>query len=175
MTWVIDPLHSLVEFSVVHLKINLVKGRFYEVRGSLHLDFQRPEHCWVKAQVNAASISTGVAARDSHLRSEDFFDVAKYPTIEFESTRVQHTGANGGIVTGNLTLHGVTHVVSFQVEYGGAAQDPESDSLRAGFSAQGTINRSVFNIQFNRILKGGVAFIGEQVQIELHFEALQMD
>jgi polyisoprenoid-binding protein YceI len=175
MTWVIDPLHSLVEFSVAHLNINLVKGRFYEVRGSIHLDFQRPENCWVRAQVNAASLSTGVAARDSHLRSADFFDVAHYPTIDFESTRVQQTGANSGIVTGNLTLHGVTATVSFQVNYGGVAQDPESNGWRVGFSAQGAINRSTFHMHFNQLLKGGILFIGEQVQIELHVEAVQLD
>lgn len=104
MVWIIDPLHTLVEFSVVHLKINLVKGRFYEVRGSLHLDFQYPERSWVKAQINAASLSIGVATRDQHLRSADFFDTTRYPFINFESTHVQQTEAAKGLVTGNLTL-----------------------------------------------------------------------
>lgn len=175
MTWVIDPLHTLVEFSVIHLKINTVKGRFYEVRGSIHLDFQRPEKSWVKAQINAASISTGVVARDNHLRSADFFDVAKYPTIDFESTAVHQTGARTGIITGNLTLHGVTQSVNLQTTFGGRVQDPDSSSWRTGFSASAAIDRRAFNISYNRLSQGIVAIAGDQAQIELHVEAVQID
>lgn len=175
MTWVIDPLHTLVEFSVVHLKINIVKGRFYEVRGSLHLDFQHPTNSWIKAQVNAASISTGVAARDNHLRAADFFDVTKHPTIDFESSDVRQTGPRSGIVTGNLTLHGVTRTVSFQTTYGGRTQDPESDSWRIGLSAKGAIDRRTFNFHYNQLVKGGIALVGDRIQIELHLEAVQID
>lgn len=175
MTWIIDPLHTLVEFSVVHLNINLVKGRFYEVRGSLHLDFQRPERSWVKAQVNTASLSTGVATRDQHLRSPDFFDVAHYPSIDFESTHVQQTEAAKGLVTGNLTLHGITQQVCFQTTFGGSTQDPESNSWRVGFSARESIDRRTFNIHFNPFSKGGIALIGDLVQLELHIEAVQVE
>lgn len=175
MTWVIDPLHTLVEFSVVHLKINLVKGRFYEVRGSLHIDFQNPENSWVKAQVNVASISTGVAARDRHLRSPDFFDVATYPTIDFESTNIQQTSPKSGIVTGKLTLHGVTRTVEFQTQFGGSTQDPESNSWRVGFAAKGTINRRMFNMHYAQLARGDVALVGDQTNIELHLEAVQID
>ncbi|HEU5373828.1 MAG TPA: YceI family protein [Ktedonobacteraceae bacterium] len=175
MTWIIDPLHTLVEFSVVHLKINLVKGRFYEVRGSLHLDFQRPERSWVKAQVNTASLSTGVAARDQHLRSADFFDVARYPSIDFESTHVLQTEAAKGVVTGNLTLHGITQLVSFQTTFGGSAQDPESDSWRVGFSARGSIDRRSFNMHYRQLSRGEIALVGDQVQLELHIEAVQVE
>jgi polyisoprenoid-binding protein YceI len=174
MTWIIDPLHTLVEFSVVHLKINLVKGRFYEVRGSLHLDFQRPEQSWVKARVNAASLSTGVAARDQHLRSADFFDVARYPSIDFESIHVQQTETTKGVVTGDLTLHGIIQQASFQATFGGSAQDPESENLRVGFSAQGSIDRRTFNINHQQFSKGGIALVGDRVQLELHVEAVQV-
>lgn len=175
MTWIIDPLHTLVEFSVVHLKINLVKGRFYEVRGSIHLDFQRPEHSWVKAQANTASLSTGVSARDQHLRSADFFDVARYPSIDFESTRVLQTEATKGVVTGDLTLHGVTQPVSFQTIFGGRVQDPESDSWRVGFSARGNIDRRAFNMHYRQFSKGEIALVGDQVQLELYIEAVQVE
>lgn len=175
MVWIIDPLHTLVEFSVVHLKINLVKGRFYEVRGSLHLDFQYPERSWVKAQINAASLSTGVATRDQHLRSADFFDTTRYPFINFESTHVQQTEAAKGLVTGNLTLHGTTKPVSLQTTFGGSTQDPESNSRRVGFSARGSIDRRTFNIHYHQLSKGGVALVGDQVQMELHLEAVQME
>jgi polyisoprenoid-binding protein YceI len=175
MTWIIDPLHTLVEFSVVHLKINLVKGRFYEVRGSLHLDFQRPEHCWVKAQVQTASLSTGVAARDSHLRSTDFFNVERYPSIDFESISIQPTGARKGIVIGDLTLHGITQPVRFQATYGGCVRDLESECWRVGLSARGTIDRSQFHMHYNQFSKGDIAIVGDKVQIELHVEALQLE
>lgn len=175
MTWVIDPLHTLVEFSVVHLKINIVKGRFYEVRGSLHLDFQHPENSWVKAQVSVASISTGVAARDKHLRSPDFFDATNFPTIDFESIHVQQTSLRSGIVTGNLTLHGITRSVDFQTQFGGTTRDPESQSWRVGFSAKGTINRRMFNMHYAQLAPGDVALVGDQTNIELHMEAVQID
>lgn len=175
MTWIIDPLHTLVEFSVVHLKINIVKGRFYEVRGSLHLDFQHPEYSWVKAQVNAASLSTGVATRDQHLRSADFFDVARYPFIDFESTYVQQIEATKGLVTGELTLHGITQTVCLQTTFGGTTQDPESDNWRVGFSARESIDRRSFNIHYHQLSKGGIALVGDQVQLELHVEAVQVE
>lgn len=175
MTWIIDPFHTLVEFSVVHLKINLVKGRFNEVRGSMHLDFQRPELSWVKAQINAASIYTGVAARDNHLRSADFFEVATYPTITFESTEVQQTGTNSGLVAGELTLHGVTRIVSFQTQFGGSTKDPDTGNRRIGFSAVSAIDRRIFNMHFSHILEGNIAFVANEARIELNIEAVQMD
>lgn len=173
MAWEIDPFHTLVEFSVVHLMINIVKGRFKEVRGSIHLDVQQPENSWVKAQINAASIDTGVAPRDGHLRSADFFDVARYPLITFESTAVQQTGEKSSVVIGNLTLHGVTHPVSFQTKFTGYTRDPETGGWRVGISALGTIDRRIFDMQFNRLTEG-VALVGNEARIELHIEAVQM-
>src|SRR5882724_9775805 len=135
MFWEIDPFHSLVEFSVWHLMINIVKGRFKEVHGTIQLDPKRPEESRVKAQVSAASIDTGIAPRDGHLRSADFFEVAKYPMITFESTGIQQVGAKSAIVTGNLTLHGVTQSIQFQAELTGYTRDPETDGGRIGLSA----------------------------------------
>ncbi|MDQ2903541.1 MAG: YceI family protein [Chloroflexota bacterium] len=175
MTWIIDPLHTLVEFSVVHLKINVVKGRFYEVRGSLNLDFQRPERCWVKAQVSTASLSTGIATRDRHLRSADFFNATLYPSINFESISVQQKEANAGMVIGDLTLHGITQQVSFQTTFGGCVQDPESDCWRAGFSARGTIDRSDFQMNYHQSSKGNIPLVGDKIQLEIHIEALQLE
>jgi polyisoprenoid-binding protein YceI len=173
MSWEIDPFHTLVEFSVVHLMINVVKGRFKEVRGSIHLDIQQPEHSWVKAQVNTASIDTGVAPRDGHLRSADFFDAVRYPVISFESTSVQQTGEKTSIVIGNLSLHGVTRPVSFQAKFTGYTRDPETGSWRIGLSATGTVDRRTFDMHFNRLVEG-IAVVGNEARVELHIEAIQM-
>lgn len=173
MSWEIDPFHTLVEFSVVHLMINIVKGRFREVHGSIFLDTQHPENSWVKAQVNTASIDTGVAPRDGHLRSADFFDVVKYPLITFESTSVQQTGEMTSIVTGNLCLHGVTRPVSFQAKFTGYVRDPETGGWRIGLSATTTIDRRMFDMHFSRLVEG-VALVGNEARVELHIEAVQM-
>lgn len=173
MAWEIDPFHTLVEFSVVHLKINIVKGRFKEVRGSLHLDTQQPGNSWVKAQVTTASLDTSVAARDGHLRSADFFEAAKYPTITFESTAVEQTGEASSIVTGNLTLHGVTRAVNFQTKFTGYTRDAETKSWRVGLTALGVIDRRQFNMHFNRIVEG-TAIVGNEARIKMYIEALQM-
>lgn len=173
MPWEIDPFHTLVEFSVVHLKINIVKGRFKEVHGSLHLDVQQPENSWVKAQVNTASIDTGVPARDGHLRSADFFEAAKYPTISFESAAVEQTGETTGAVVGNLTLHGVTRAVTFQAKFTGYTRDMETQSWRIGITATGMIDRRMFDMNFNRLAEG-VALVGNEARIKMYIEAVQM-
>lgn len=173
MPWEIDPFHTLVEFSVVHLMINIVKGRFKEVHGSIHLDVQYPENSWVRARVKVASIDTGVAPRDGHLRSADFFDVVKYPLITFESTAVQQTGETTSLVTGNLTLHGVTQQVSFQAKFTGYTRDPETGGWRIGLTAIGSVDRRTFGMRFNRMVEG-IALVGNEARIELNIEAVQM-
>ncbi len=174
MSWEIDPFYSLVEFSVWHLMINIVKGRFKEVRGTIRLNSKNPEESSVRAQVNAASIDTGVAPRDGHLRSADFFEVAKYPTIIFESSSVQQVGTKSALVTGNLTLHGVTQPVQFQAELTGYTQDPETAARRIGLSAVTTIDRRMFNMQFQQHNAKNILVIGNEIRITLHLEAVQV-
>lgn len=173
MAWEIDPFHTLVEFSVVHLKINIVKGRFKEVRGSLHLDVQQPENSWVRAQVNTASIDTGVAARDGHLRSADFFEAVKYPVITFESAAIERTGETTSLVTGNLTLHGVTRAVTFQTKFTGYTRDVDTKGWRVGLTATGVIDRRQFDMNFSRLIEG-VAMVGNEARVKLYIEAVQM-
>ncbi len=175
MLWVIDPFHTLVEFSVVHLKINIVKGRFKEVQGSIYLDVERPEESRVRAEVNAASIDTNMLARDGHLRSADFFEVARYPLITFESTLVQQTGTKSSLVTGNLTLHGITRPVSFEAEFRGAARDPETGNWRIGLFAAGAIDRRMFTMLYGSPGEKSVGIVGNEVRIELHIEAIHME
>ena len=175
MFWEIDPFYSLVEFSVWHLMINIVKGRFKEVHGTIQLDPKHPEESTVKAQVSAASIDTGIAPRDGHLRSADFFEVAKYPMITFESTSIQQVGAKNAIVTGNLTLHGITKAVQFQAELTGYTRDPETAIWRIGLSAVTTLDRRIFNIQYQQQPNNqNTVVIGNEIRISLHIEAAQV-
>jgi polyisoprenoid-binding protein YceI len=174
MPWEIDPFHTLVEFSVWHLMINIVKGRFKEVRGTIHLDPKRPEEASVRAEVNTASIDTGVSTRDGHLRSSDFFEVVKYPTILFESSSVQQTGAKSAVVTGNLTLHGVARSIQFQAELTGYTRDPETGGWRIGLSASTVLDRRTFNMHFQQLVDKSITLIGNEVRITLHIEAIQM-
>lgn len=172
MAWEIDPFHTLIEFSVVHLNINIVKGRFKEVHGTLHLDIQQPQNSWIKAQVNAASIDTGLPARDGHLRSADFFDTTKYPMMEFESVTIEPTGEITSKVTGNLTLHGVTRMVTFQAKYMGHIRDAETQGWRVGLYATTVIDRRHFAMSFNKQVDG-VMSVGNEARLELFLEALQ--
>ncbi|GAC1365588.1 MAG: YceI family protein [Ktedonobacteraceae bacterium] len=171
MAWEIDPTHSLVEFSVAHLMISIVKGRFSDLKGTLHLDPKQPENSWVRAEIPTATIQTGVAQRDAHLRSADFFSVAKYPTITFVSTHVKLVDQSHSIMTGDLMLLGVTRSVPFQVEYRGMNRDPLTDAWRIGMFATAMIDRRDFGMTFDQY-SGGVFLVGYKVHIEVNTEAV---
>src|SRR5207245_7314206 len=143
MTWEIDPTHSHVSFAIRVMSVSTTRGRFKALCGRLHIDEQNPANSWVDAQVEAASIDTRNKLRDAHLRSATFFDVKKYSTITFTSTNVEHVGGQHYQVTGNLTLHGVTKLITFDVHYRGQRS---LMCLRAGLSASATINRFDFGL-----------------------------
>lgn len=171
MAWEIDPAHSLVEFSVAHLMISVVKGRFTDLGGSMYLDPKRPENSWVKVVVQTDSIQTGVPQRDAHLRSADFFSVAKHPTITFASTNVELVDQNHSMLTGNLSLLGVTRSVLFRVEYRGLNRDPLTSAWRVGMCATTTIDRRDFGMNFDQ-QNGGVFLVGYRIHIEINAEAI---
>ncbi len=143
MIWEIDPIHSRVSFSVRVMSISTTRGHFKALRGQLHIDEQNPANSWVTAEVDAASIDTQNKLRDAHLRSTAFFAVKQYPTITFTSTNVEHLGGQNYQVKGNLTLHGVTRPITFDVTYRG-------ENLMMGMStslrASATINRNDFGV-----------------------------
>ena len=171
MIWEIDPFHSLVEFSVQHLKISMVKGRFTDLRGSINFTPQQLEQSWVKAQIATSSLHTGVAQRDAHLRSADFFEVSTYPTITFESTHLGGIEQNRGLVNGNLSLHGVTRPISLLVAFTGRGKDPLTDAWRIGFSATTTIDRREYGIAVKSV-RGMGDSIGYAVRIDVIVEAI---
>src|SRR5947209_8258596 len=119
MTWEIDSTHSQVSFAIRVMSVTTTRGSFNTVRGQLHIDEQNPASSWVEAEIDAASITTHNILRDTHLRSNAFFAVKKYPTISFKSTHVQHIGGSAYKVSGNLTLLEITKPIPFDVEYSG--------------------------------------------------------
>jgi polyisoprenoid-binding protein YceI len=164
--WSFDTVHSSVNFWVRHLMVSKVHGRFGKWSGSFVFDESAPQNSRVEVEIDASSIDTKEPQRDGHLRSADFFDVEKFPTIKFASTKVEKTGDSDYKLTGDLTMHGVTKPVTLDVEYGGRATHPQMGE-RAGFSARGTLNRKDFGLIWNQALDAGGVALGDK--IELHF------
>lgn len=167
MIWEIDPTHSHVSFAIRVMSISTTKGNFKALRGRLHIDEQNPANSWVDAQVEATSIDTRNILRDAHLRSTAFFDVKKYSTITFTSTNVQHVGGRNYRVTGNLTLHGVTKSVTFDVVYSGQSMPMDT---RTNLTAKATINRHDFSLGQGAAVRFAAS---SMVTIEIALQAVQ--
>ena len=171
MAWEIDPAHSRAAFAVKHMMFTTVRGHFKVLSGHVHIDEQSPASSLVDAQVETASIDTGDANRDNHLRSPDFFDAQQFPTMTFKSTSVEPLGGNEYNVTGDLTMHGVTRPVTLKAEYGGQGKTPFG-TLVAGLSAKGKINRKDWGLNWNAPLEAGGWLVGEDVNIEIDLEVV---
>ena len=166
-TWTIDPAHSHIGFSVKHMMISNVEGVFHDVKGSANIDDKDPAKDSAELTIGAASIDTGTPDRDKHLKSPDFFDVEKFPALSFKSTGVTKAGEGELKVAGNLTLHGITHNVVFDVEGPTPpAKDPWGNT-RIGLSATTKINRKDFGLTWNAALETGGILVGEEVTITL--------
>jgi len=169
-TWNIDSAHTVAEFKVKHMMISNVKGRFTAVQGVLALDENDLSKSRVEATIDVASINTHEPQRDEHLKSADFFDAAKFPTLSFKSTRVDRSGEGELAVSGDLTIHGVTRNVVFAVEGPTPpAKDPWGNT-RMGLSATTKIKRKDFGLTYNTALEAGGILIGEEVTITLEVE-----
>ncbi len=171
MAWEIDPAHSEAMFSVKHAMITTVRGHFNVISGHLHIDEQNPANSSVDAQADASSVNTRDERRDGHLKSPDFFDVAKYPTITFKSSKVEHVGGNDYKVTGDLTMHGVTKQVTLNAEYGGQGKDAYG-MQRAGVSVKGKINREDWGLTWNAALEAGGVLVSKDVTIEIDLSTI---
>jgi polyisoprenoid-binding protein YceI len=170
--WKFDPVHSNVGFSVRHLMISKVHGRFHNWTGSLSIDEAQHAASAVEVDIDAASIDTKDAQRDEHLRSADFIDAANFPKITFRSSRVEKEDEQTYKVTGNLTIRGVTREVTLDTEYLGRQKDPWGGE-RIGFSAKTAIDRKNFGLTFNMPLEGGGVMVGDKVEITLDVEAIK--
>jgi polyisoprenoid-binding protein YceI len=172
-TWNIDPVHSVAEFKVKHMMITNVKGQFTGVSGSLSLDGDDLNRSRVEATIDAASINTREPQRDTHLKSPDFFDVEKFPTLSFKSTHVSRNADGDLQVAGDLTIHGITRNVTFEVEGPTApAKDPWGNT-RLGLSAITKISRKDFGLTWNATLETGGILVGDEVTITLDVELIK--
>ena len=171
-TWQLDPAHSNAQFSVRHLGISNVQGEFTKVTGTVNLDDQDISKSTVTASIDVSSLDTRVQHRDDDLKSDHFFDVAKYPTITFQSTKITNTGDDTSKMTGNLTLHGVTKEVTFDVT--GPTKVIQVMGTRRGASATTKINRQDFGMVFmSNAMPGGDQMIGDTVTITLDIEMVK--
>ena len=170
--WEIDSSHSSIHFSVRHLMIAKVRGQFSRWTGTLEVpegDFRK---AGLTVTIDAASIDTGVADRDAHLRSADFFDVEKYPELTFKAAGTKHEAGNRFELHGLLTIKGVTQPVTLMVEEAGRATDPWGNT-RAVFSAKGSVSRKEFGLTWNQALETGGVLVGKEVTIDLDVEAVR--
>jgi len=171
-TWKIDPNHSTAQFTVRHMGLSNVTGTFNKVTGSADMDDKDLTKSSVDAVIDVASVDTRVEGRDKDLRSDHFFDVAKYPTMEFKSKSVVKQG-DGYKLVGDLTMHGVTKEVSLNLdEPSGVVTDPYGN-LRRGFSASTSINRKDWGLTYNNALQSGEAVIGDTVKIQIDVELVK--
>jgi len=171
-TWNIDPAHSTAQFTVRHLAISNVTGNFTKVTGSVVLNEKDITQSQVSASIDVRSVDTRVEARNQDLKSPNFFDVEKYPTIEFKSKRIASGGGKLQVI-GDLTIHGTTREVTLDVD-GPTPElsDPWGNSRR-GISATTTINRRDFNLTYNNLLKTGEAVVGDNVKIQIDAEMVK--
>jgi polyisoprenoid-binding protein YceI len=173
-TWQIDSAHSGIHFSVRHLVIAKVRGQFGRWSGALSVpegDFSRAT---VDIVIDATSIDTGVADRDTHLQSADFFDTETFPEITFRGRQIEPTADDRFVVTGDLTMRGTTREVALDVESAGQTRDPWGN-LRAVFSARTAVDRKQFGLTWNQALETGGVMVGDKIEIEIEIEAVRQE
>jgi polyisoprenoid-binding protein YceI len=171
--WKIDPAHSSAEFKVKHMMISNVKGSINGITGELTEHATDASLSSIEATLDVSTLSTGEAQRDAHLKSADFLDVEKYPTITFKSTKVERKGPEEYAVTGDLTIHGVTKPVTLAVEGPSAAHKDPWGNTRIGLSATTKINRKDFGLTWNATLETGGLLVGEEVHITIDVELIK--
>lgn len=171
-TWTIDPSHSNLGFTARHAMVTNVRGTFDEVEGSGTLDLTDPASSSVTVVMKSASINTGSADRDGHLRSADFFDVETYPELRFVSTSVERGDAETLRVSGELTIKDVTRPVTIDFKFTGVAQDPFGNQ-RAGFEGATTINRKDWSLEWNAALETGGVLVSEKIKLTLDISAIK--
>jgi polyisoprenoid-binding protein YceI len=167
-----DVAHSTLGFVARHAMVTKVRGGFKDFTGTMHIDADNPERSTASVRIVADSISTGNEQRDSHLRSNDFFDMEHFPEIAFESTGIETRGEDRFAVTGDLTIKGVTKPVVFDLEFSGAAVDPWGNT-RIGFEGSTTINRKDWGVNWNAPLEAGGVLVSEKVTLTVDISAVR--
>ena len=172
MAWQIDASHSHIQFSVRHMMISTVRGRFEEFTGTVNFNEQEPANSSVNVEIKADSIYTRDAARDGHLKSPDFLNTEEFPLISFKSARVEKLDNNHGRIIGDLTIRDIARQVVLDVEYAGKARSPWG-TVSAGFSASTSIDRRDWGLTWNQALETGGILVGDTVKIEIEVELVE--
>jgi polyisoprenoid-binding protein YceI len=170
MAWQVDPVHSHVGFSVRHMGVGSVRGRFEKFDAKV--DIEGGQLKAAEAAIDVSSVNTRQDMRDNHLKSPDFFDAANHPTMVFKSKRVEPTGDGTFRIVGDLTIRGVTREVTLDGEMSEIVKDPQGNQ-RVGLSAQGTINRRDFDLNYNPVIEAGHLVVGDRVKLDIEAEAVQ--
>jgi polyisoprenoid-binding protein YceI len=172
MSWIIDPLHTQLEFSARHMGIMTVKGHFTGVQAAIDFNEDDFTASSVEATIDTRTLTTNDERRDAHLKSLDFLNVEKFPSIAFKTIRIEHAFHDHYKMTGDLTIRQVTRPVTLDVVYSGQGKDPMGN-VHAGFSAYATINRKDWGLTWNVALETGGLLVGEEVKIALEVEAVK--
>ena len=172
MNWKIDSAHSEINFSVRHMMISNVRGRFESFTGEVDFDEENPANTTVEVQIDANSIDTREPNRNNHLRSQDFLYAEKYPYLTFRSKRVEVTGKNRARLVGDLTVRDITREVTLDVEYSGQAKSPWG-TTSAGFSASGSLNRKDWDLTWNQALETGGVLVGDEIKFNVEVEIVK--
>ncbi|WP_413586518.1 YceI family protein [Bdellovibrio sp. HCB274] len=167
----IDPAHTTVIFKVQHMMISKVKGTFDKFEGTFDFDEKSQKLDNVVVTIQANSINTNQVDRDKHLKSPDFLDAAKFPTIQFKSTKTEYENSKPEKVQGKLTVHGVTKDVTMDVDYNGAVTDPQG-KRRVGFEIETKLNRKDYGLVWNKAMETGGVLVGDTVDVEIQGEAI---
>lgn len=174
MAWKLDSTHSHVGFSVKHMMVTTVRGQFKTYNAEFNLDPNDFTKSTFSGEIDVASVDTGNADRDNHLRTNDFFDAPNHPKITFKSTKIEAKGGSDFKVYGDFTLRGVTKPIELDVEYLGTSKNPYGKTV-AGLSATGTVNRKDFGVNFNAVLETGGIAVGDKVKLEIEVQAVKED
>lgn len=174
-TWRIDPAHTTLELAVKHMMFTTVRGRFTRLEGAIEVDEEEPNRSRVVAEIDASSLGTGVMDRDRHLRSPDFLDVERHPTITFRSKRVEGAHGEAGdrfTVVGDLTIRDETHEVELEATLNGVGRDPWG-AERAGFHARTEFDRRDWGLRWNQALETGGILVGNMVRVDVEVQAVK--
>lgn len=172
MSWKIDPAHSHISFSIRHMMISNVNGRFENFSGTVEFNEEEPARSSVDVQIEAASINTREPKRDGHLKSPDFLDVEKYPYLTFKSKRIEKIDDHHGRIYGDLTIKDITNEIVLDVEYAGQAKSPWGQTS-AGFSATTQINRKDWGLNWNQALETGGVLVGDTLKVDIQLEIIK--
>ena len=172
MAWQIDPAHSQIQFSVRHMMISNVRGRFENFTGNVEFDEADPLSSTVEVKIEAASINTKEPQRDTHLKSPDFLDAENFPYVYFKSKRVEKIDDHRGRVIGDLNIRDITREVVLEVEYAGQAKSPWG-TISAGFSASTALSRKDWGLNWNQLLETGGVLVGDEMKISIEVELVK--